>query len=245
MKVELAPATMGKLGTRGEAEDRIVPAVHGTAEVAADPAYEVELAAELRRRYQPRELQELYRRYAAADGFTDALLRRACLRALVRHLGDGVTVQCGASLRHPETFEIGAGVFIGEQAILQGRFDGRCVIGAGTWIGPQSFLDARDLVIGDHVGWGPGAKVLGSEHTGEPLDGPVIRTDLAIRPVRVESWADIGMNAVILPGVRLGRGCIVGAGAVVTRDVQPFAKVAGIPARVIGMRGPSRVREAG
>ena len=46
----------------------------------------------------------------------------------------------------------------------------------------------------------------------------------------VEAWADIGVNAVILPGVTVGRGAIVGAGAVVTKDVAPFSVVAGVPA---------------
>jgi len=82
----------------------------------------------------------------------------------------------------------------------------------------------------------PGAKVLGSEHTGEPLDVPIIATDLRIAPVRVEDWADIGVNAVLLPGITVGRGAIVGAGAVVTRDVPAFAKVAGTPARIVGWR---------
>ena len=79
---------------------------------------------------------------------------------------------------HPETLEIGDRVFVGEQTIIQGRFDGRCLIGAGVWIGPQSYFDARDLVIEDSVGWGPGAKVLSSEHTGLPTDVPLIQTDL-------------------------------------------------------------------
>ena len=122
------------------------------------------------------------------------------------------------------------GVFVGEHAFLQGRVEGRCVIGAHVWIGPQVFLDARDLDIEEFVGLGPGAKVLGSEHTGRPLDVPIVRTDLEIRPVRIRAWADIGVNAVILPGVTIGRGAIVGAGAVVTRDVPDFAVVAGVPA---------------
>jgi acetyltransferase-like isoleucine patch superfamily enzyme len=97
-------------------------------------------------------------------------------------------------------------------------------------------MDARDLVLGDYVGWGPGAKVLGSAHTGLPADVPIIATDLEIRPVRIEAWADIGTNATILPGVTVGRGAIVGAGAVVTNDVAPFAIVAGVPARFLRWR---------
>jgi acetyltransferase-like isoleucine patch superfamily enzyme len=138
--------------------------------------------------------------------------------------------------KHLETFEIGDAVFIGSGAYLQGRFDGRCVIGNNVWIGPQAYFDARDLVLGDYVGWGPGAKVLGSAHTGDPADVPIVQTDLVIEPVRVEAWADIGTNAVLLPGVTVGKGAIVGAGAVVTSDVPPFAIVAGVPARFLRWR---------
>ena len=93
------------------------------------------------------------------------------------------------------------------------------MIGDKVWIGPQAYFDARDLVLEEHVGWGPGAKVLGSAHTGVPVDVPIVKTDLEIRPVRVRAWADIGTNAVLLPGVTVGKGAIVGAGAVVTADV--------------------------
>ena len=113
------------------------------------------------------------------------------------------------------------GVFIGAQAYIQGRFDGTCVIGDNVWIGPQAYFDARDLVIEEYVGWGPGAKVLGSAHTGMPVDVPIVRTDLEIRPVRIGAWADIGTNATILPGVTVGKGAIVGAGAVVTQMWSP------------------------
>jgi acetyltransferase-like isoleucine patch superfamily enzyme len=127
-------------------------------------------------------------------------------------------------------------VFIGAHAYIQGRFDGTCVIGNHVWIGPQSYFDARNLIIEDYVGWGPGAKVLGSSHTGLPVDVPIVRTDLEIKPVRVETEADIGMNAVILPGVTIGKGSIVGAGAVVTKDVPPYAIVAGVPAKFLRWR---------
>ncbi|TMG37577.1 MAG: acyltransferase [Chloroflexi bacterium] len=91
-------------------------------------------------------------------------------------------------------------------------------------------------VLGEYVGWGPGAKVLGSEHTGDPIDVPIIQTDLVIKPVRVGRWADIGVNAVLLPGVTVGTGAIVGASAVVTHDVPDRAIVAGVPATLLRYR---------
>ncbi len=182
---------------------------------------------------------ELYGRFAAGDGFADQMMRRVIWRALARRCGPGLRIGAGAAFKHPETFELGSGVFIGAQAVVQGRYDGSCIIGDNCWIGPQAFLDARDLVLGDSVGWGPGAKVLGSEHSGLPVDAPIIATDLEIRPVRVGDWADIGTNATILPGVTIGRGAIVGAGAVVVEDVPPFAVVAGVPARFLRWREPT------
>jgi acetyltransferase-like isoleucine patch superfamily enzyme len=215
---------------------RIVPAVHGRREVPADPPYERSLAEGLRERYTPAALLELYGRFSHGEGDFDALMRRAIWRAVARGFGNGVRIGRGVLCMHPETFQIGTGVFLGDQSVIQGRFDGTCEIGDQVWIGPQSYFDARNLVIEDHVGWGPGAKVLGSTHTGTPGDIPIIRTDLEIRPVRIGAWADIGVNAVILPGVTIGQGAIVGAGAVVTADVEPFTIVAGVPARLLRRR---------
>jgi len=216
--------------------ERLVQAVHGRAKVHPDPRYEVDFARDLAARCTRSELLVLYGRFRYGEEEVDFFMRRACVRALAKRCGDGLRVGPGVGLRHPETFEIGDGVVIGDHTLIHGRFDGRLVIGDKVWVGPQAMLDARDLEIGDHVGWGPGAKVLGSTHTGQPLHVPIIATDLLIRPVVIEAEADIGVNAIILPGVRIGRGAIVGAGAIVTRDVPPLAKAAGNPARVIGQR---------
>lgn len=215
---------------------RIVQAVHGRQPVCADPTFEIEFAQDLGRRYAPSEIMAIYRRFTQGDEHLDQLMRRTCVRAAAKRCGSGLRIGPGVGLRHPETFEIGDGVVIGEQAVIQGRFDGTCVIGDKAWIGPQAFLDARDLVIGDNVGWGPGARALGSTHTGMPLEAPVIETDLMIRRIVVENDADIGVNAVLLPGVRIGHGAIVGAGAIVTRDVPAMSKVAGSPAQLLGFR---------
>lgn len=215
---------------------RVARAVHGLSEIDPDPSYVAGLAEDLLQQYKREGLIELYGRFSQGYGRFDALMRCVLWRALARRCGDGLRVEPGVGFKHPETFELGEGVFIGGQAYLQGRFDGRCKLGDYVWIGPQSYFDARDLVLEDHVGWGPGAKVLGSVHRGIPTNLPIIRTDLEIKPVRVEEWADIGTNAVLLPGVTVGKGAIVGAGAVVSKDVPAFAKVAGVPAKVIGWR---------
>jgi acetyltransferase-like isoleucine patch superfamily enzyme len=227
---------MVSLSDRADIETRVVKAVHALKEVKPDPDFEIGLAEYLRAQYRPDALLELYTRFAIGNGSFDVLMRRAIWHAAAGRFGHGVHIGSGVGFKHLETFEIGNGVFIGDQTYIQGRFDGTCVIGNYVWIGPQSYFDARDLIIEDYVGWGPGAKVVGSTHIGVPIEVPIIQTDLKIKPVRVGAWADIGTNAVVLPGVTIGKGSIVGAGAVVTKDVPPFGMVVGVPARFLRWR---------
>ena len=212
-----------------------VPARHAMRPTERDPDEELAHAEELRSKSRDEVLQ-LAATYALGADDHSARMRRAAWRALSRHFGHGVRIGRGAMASHHETFEIGNSVFVGELAFIQGRTGGRCVIGDHCWIGPHSYLDARDLVLEEYVGWGPGAKALGSQHTGEPHDIPIIQTDLDIKRTVIGAWADIGVNSVILPGIMIGKGAIVGAGAVVTHDVEPFSIVVGVPARFLRWR---------
>jgi acetyltransferase-like isoleucine patch superfamily enzyme len=225
--------------------ERVVKAVQGLKKVTPDPEVELGLGAFLKEKYKPDDLAELYSRFSLGDGPFDMMMRRAIWRASARRFGNGVSIHSGVGFKHLETFEIGSGVFIGAQSFIQGRFDGTCIIGDHVWIGPQSYFDARELVIEDYVGWGPGAKLLGSTHTGVPIDVPIVQTDLKIRRVTIQAWADIGTNAVILPGVTIGKGSIIGAGSVVNKDVPPFAIVAGNPAKFIRWREGDENAESG
>lgn len=218
--------------------------MHGRQTVSPDPSFEIDLAEHLRNQYSQAQLIELYSRFASSEANFDKLMRRVFWRSLTASFGQGVQIESAVGFKHLETFQIGDRVFIGSQSYLQGRFDGRCSIGDRVWIGPQSYFDARDLVIEADVGLGPGTKILGSTHTAQPLDIPIIQTDLDIKPVRIEAGADIGMNAVILPGVTIGQGSMVGAGAVVTKDVPPYAIVVGVPAQFLRWREESHSSES-
>ena len=215
---------------------RMVKATHGLKEDIHDLDFEFGLSEFLKKEYGTEALKELFSRYCDGQGEFDLIMRRAIWRAVTKRFGEGVLIESGVGFKHLETLEVGNNVFIGAQTYIQGRYDGTCVIGANTWIGPKSYLDARDLVIGEYVGWGPGAMTLGSAHSGLPIEAPIIQTDLEIKPIRVGDWSDIGTNAVLLPGVSIGKGAIVGAGAVVTKDVAPFAIVAGVPAAFLKWR---------
>ena len=217
-------------------EFRTVPAVFGSKKIQNDPAWEWDYAAHLKQAHSPAELLALYSRYRSEEGAFETQLRRIIFRAMCRTAGHALQIAPEVVLKHAETMEIGDAVFIGAQTMIQGRFDGKCRIGNHVWIGPHAYFDARDLVLEDYVGWGPGAKVLGSSHTGNPTDVPIIATELLIKPVVIGYGADIGTNATILPGVHVGAHSIVGAGAVVTSDVPEYSVVAGVPARIISHR---------
>lgn len=217
-------------------QSRTVPAVFGSAQVVDDPAWELEFAAHLKASHSVAELLAMFSRYRNDEGPLESKLRTILFRAMSQAAGHALQIGPGVVVKHPESMVFGNGVFVGAQAMIQGRYDGTCRIGNHVWIGPQAYFDARNLVLEDYVGWGPGAKVLGSSHTGLPVDVPIISTSLSIESVVIGFGADIGTNATILPGVHVGAHSIVGAGAVVTEDVPEYAVVAGVPARVIRFR---------
>lgn len=105
-------------------------------------------------------------------------------------------------------------------------------IGDDSLVGEFSFLDGRAaLTIGNHVDIASQVLIYNSEHDIDSEDFRAIN-----EPVTIEDYAFIGPRAIILPGVKIGKGAVVAAGAVVTKDVEPFKIVGGVPAREISER---------
>jgi acetyltransferase-like isoleucine patch superfamily enzyme len=150
---------------------------------------------------------------------------------------DSVVLEQGVLIFHPDRVFLDEDVYVGHQAILKGYYKNELVVGRGTWIGQGAFLHAAGgIEIGEEVGIGPKVSILTSVHTEPGRELPIMRGPLEFAPVRLLSGCDVGIGAIVLPGVTVGRGAQVGAGAVVTRDVPAYAVVAGNPARVLRER---------
>lgn len=159
-------------------------------------------------------------------------------REALARCGEGVVFEPGALVFHPETVEIGDDVYVGHYAILKGYYKGHLSVGDGSWIGQFAFLHgAGGLAIGRRVGVGPGVKIITSTHE-LPADPsvPILDGPLSFGPVELCDGCDLGVGAIVLPGVRVGAGAQIAAGAVVSRDVPAGAIAAGVPARVTRRR---------
>lgn len=129
-----------------------------------------------------------------------------------------------------------AGVKIGRRSHLhmgtQFFYPAGVKIGQGSVIGQNAFLDGRDkLMIGNNVDIASDVLIYNSEHNIEAEDFAA-----STAPVEVGDYVFIGPRAIILPSVKIGKGAVVAAGAVVTGDVPDYAIVGGVPARIIGER---------
>ena len=138
------------------------------------------------------------------------------------------------NLRH--LFAMWSGVKIGKGSTIHTycRFYNpkNISIGKDSIVGEFCVLDGRDkLTIGNHVDIASGVMIYNSEHDmNDRYFSPIIA------PVEIDDYVFIGPRVIILPGVKVGKGAIVAAGAVVTKDVPPFAVVGGVPAKIIGER---------
>jgi maltose O-acetyltransferase len=125
---------------------------------------------------------------------------------------------------------------IGTDSIIEPPF--HCTYGKNTYIGDHAYLnfscviiDNNEVHLGDHAMIGPAVQIYTAAH---PLEAePRVQGWEVAKPVRLEDNVWVGGGAILLPGVTVGRNAVVGAGAVVTKDVPSNTVVAGNPARVI------------
>lgn len=141
------------------------------------------------------------------------------------HYGEGVILNRDCSFVAIEGIHIGNWVYIGPGARMSGS--------GGLW-------------IGNNIAIGPDVSILTSNHRTAGVSHLPFGPELDLRPVKIEDHVWIGAGVIILPGVTVHEGAIVGAGSVVTQDVERCAIVGGNPARVLKWRDTAefdRLRE--
>lgn len=105
-------------------------------------------------------------------------------------------------------------------------------IGINSTINRLCYLDGRgELSIGNNVSISPEVHLITATHDINCQNFTYIEKNII-----VEDYVWIGTRAIILPGVKLGKGCVIAAGAVVSKDVLPYSIVGGVPAKIIGER---------
>ncbi len=139
-----------------------------------------------------------------------SIFRMALLRIAGIRIGNSSIVNAGARFYDPSGIVIGEDCVIGERIVLDGR---------------------APLTIGNHVDIASEVMIYNSEH-----DIASSTFGATSAPVTIKDYVFIGPRAIILPGVTVNEGAVIGAGAVVTKDVPANAVVGGVPAKVIGER---------
>ena len=139
-------------------------------------------------------------------------LRRITAKGFIRKCGKNVNIERGAT--------IGSKLSIGDNS----------GIGVNCSCGGE-------IYIGNDVMMGPEVVIVSANHEFSSLDVPIrLQGYQESKPCIIGNDVWIGRRVMIMPGVKIGNGCIVGAGAVVTKDVPDYAVVGGVPAKIIKFR---------
>ena len=160
-----------------------------------------------------------------------AVLRSGTVLYTGSRIGQGFTTGHGVVVR--EECEIGDDVAVWSGTVI----DYGCRIGDGVKVHTNCYV-AQYTEIEDGAFLAPGVSLANDVLPGDPLSA-----DLMLGP-SIGAGAQLGVNVTVLPGVRIGAGCVVGAGSVVTQDLPDGTLAYGNPARVVGpaQRTPAELR---
>jgi acetyltransferase-like isoleucine patch superfamily enzyme len=193
-------------------------------------------------------------------GSLGLLLRSKLYPLLLGKVGRKVIFGTNVVLRHPHKIHLGDNIVIDDNCVLdaKGTENKGIFIGDGVFIGRNSILYCKDgdIFIGDNssisfnceifsanfVKVGKSVQIAaysylnGGNHSFDRMDIPVLMQERSGMGITLEDNVWLASDTKVLDGVTIGKGAIVGAGAVVIKDLPPFSIAGGAPARVMGMR---------
>lgn len=156
-----------------------------------------------------------------------------------KRLGEKSHLGMGLLVYDPQNISLGENFSIRRNSTL-GAINGELIVGDNVSIAENVTVNASEkgkIVLGNYVLIAPNTVLRASDHV-------TTRTDQTIREqghtggeIIVEDDVWIGANCVVVAGTRIGKGAVIAAGAVVTKDVEPYTIVGGVPAKFIKKRG--------
>ncbi|MBE9003506.1 acyltransferase [Fortiea sp. LEGE XX443] len=193
-------------------------------------------------------------------------LRNWLYRTIFLHIGSSVYIQDGVEFISTDSIEIGNGVYIFKGVRIDGKghenniihlengviLERNVVIGAlnntcihidhDTFIGPSVCIAGPgDIKIGKHCLIAAHTGIYANNHNFTDPKKPIKYQGITCKGIVIEDDCWLGHGVKVLDGVTIGRGSVIGAGAVVTKDIPPFSVAVGVPAQVIKSRDGKEV----
>ena len=156
------------------------------------------------------------------------------------NLGANVVLERGATLwvdTNQSYISIGDDSYLSFQCILN-TFDGWISLGSNCTVNSYAILYGHGgLEIGNDVRIAPQVMIMPMNHISKDPHVPIRKQGIRAQGIKIEDDVWLGAGAIVLDGVTIGKGSVIGAGAVVTKNIPPYSVAVGVPARVIKKRG--------
>ena len=185
----------------------------------------------MKKKYTPRYLRELIVHHSFRFGWS--FLYFLCFGLFYGKLHPTDFIAPTASVRNRRTLYFGGHCVINRLVTLWCNMK----MGRNVQVNPGTVIYGR-VTIGDNVLIAPNVTISGANHGMERNGTPMTSQPSTSLGITIGNDVWIGANSVITDGVTIGEGAVVGGGSVVTKDVEPYALVAGNPARLIRYRQP-------
>lgn len=189
-----------------------------------------------------------------------SVLRGLVYRLVLGAVGSGCLIEPNVRWLVPRRIFLGRRVMVGEGCFLDANTAaGRIELQDDVWlsraslivagrsevvIGPQTYVGHRCLFYGHngiHIGrdvlLANDVQLICGNHTFDRRDVPIRAQAPCGAPIVIGDDVWLGASAIVLGGVTVGQGCVVGAGAVVTKSLPPYSIARGVPAQIVGVRG--------
>jgi acetyltransferase-like isoleucine patch superfamily enzyme len=178
-----------------------------------------------------------------APGPAGFFLRRVYYAKKLKHMGEGVLIDLGVYIQNPKVVSIGDYTLLSNYVTIEGC--NGVTIGKRVHVAAYSLIQGLGTVeIGDYAGIGAGSRIYSGTETfegGKRMSGPMVpleQRNVKLGSVVIGKDAFLGVGTVVMPGVEIGEGAIVGAGALVLKDIPPWTIAVGVPAKPIKTRPP-------